>query len=148
MAIVLLPAHASSVPAARRWATAAAIRAVKSAGRPAGDIDIDSLAVAVSELTGNAVRQGTDFAVRGLRSGPRFLLQIEVSEDGIRVAVRDGAGTATGPQASNQVRPMPGPAAESGRCLALVEALTGRPAQVELIGGRWQVTAVVGWRRS
>jgi anti-sigma regulatory factor (Ser/Thr protein kinase) len=144
MALFLLPARPASVGKARHLAAAAAIRAAITAGHPAGHVDIDVLALVVSELTGNAVTHGTSRVVRGIHGGPRFLVRIAVQDGGVEVAVTDqGHHGDTAPEPG----PMPDADAESGRGLALIEALTGRPLETkQLSSGKWRVSAVVPWR--
>jgi anti-sigma regulatory factor (Ser/Thr protein kinase) len=142
--LFLLPATPASVANARMIAFHAAITGTLAAGRPAAFLDVDVLAVVVSELTGNAVTHGTGRVIRGLRSGPRFLVDVTITDDGVQIAVTDSGHTDTAPN----VGTMPGPEAESGRGLALIEALTGRPVETKQIGAKSRVTALIPWRLS
>jgi anti-sigma regulatory factor (Ser/Thr protein kinase) len=143
--LFLLPAKPGLVSIARWRTVAEAILATLTAGLPPALLDLGLVALVASELISNAVRHGTSPVVRGLHGGPRVLVRIRTVAAGIEIAVTDnGTGTGGKPHAG----PMPDQDSESGRGLALVQALTGYPVRAEqLASGKWQVTALVPWRQ-
>ena len=112
MSTLLVPFAAASVTLVRH-------RCVDELrGRGVAPLTIDDTALVLSELVGNAVRHGRPLAGGGVE------VCWQVTEDVIRVEVRDGG---RGPLRHEASRPVPGGGsadAEHGRGLAIVALLT------------------------
>lgn len=91
---------------------------------------VEDIALIASELVGNSVRHARALPSGGLR------VEWEIGPGVVQVAVTDGGGL-TVPEAGD-----PGPYAQSGRGLAIVEALTGEWG-VRVDGGASTVWAAV-----
>jgi anti-sigma regulatory factor (Ser/Thr protein kinase) len=113
----------SSTPRGARLARLLAVQRLDAWGIPYGSGHSDDAAVLVAELAANAVQHGQV-------DGRDFRLRVTLRRELLRIAVSDTRGD-RGPRVG-----VPGPDAQAGRGLLLVEAIAARWGVTEWADGK------------